>query len=60
MYADLCGKAELENKQHLNDASGLVSLVVKSAVERQTKSRLVAVQGKLVTVEVCTGSIVMY
>ena len=40
---------------HRHDSSGLVSLVVKEAVERPVKERLVAMKGKLVTIKEQAG-----
>eukprot|EP00210_Caulerpa_lentillifera_P009698 g9253.t1 len=42
---------ELEERRHSHDRTGVVSLVLKNAIERPKKKKLVAVKGKLVTVE---------
>jgi len=42
----------LEAQRHSHDTSGVVSLVVKNAIERPKKKKLVAIKGKFVTVEV--------
>ncbi|GMH37496.1 hypothetical protein BSKO_05369 [Bryopsis sp. KO-2023] len=46
---DLLG--EFAAGRHSHDSGGVVSLLVKTLAEPQTKSRMVAIQGKLVTVE---------
>ncbi|BDA42878.1 probable peptidyl-prolyl cis-trans isomerase [Coccomyxa sp. Obi] len=50
-------EVELQDARHMHDKQGLVSLIVKDSRPRQVKERLVAYQGKLVTVQEQQGSI---
>lgn len=46
---------ELDQHRHQHDTPGTVSLIIKSAEIRPVKKKLVAMKGKLITVEVPTS-----